>query len=59
MPTSNVCERLFSVADFELSSRRKGIYTIRFEDKIFLHMVDEFWGIQDIHEIMRGVFKSV
>ena len=35
LPTSNICERLFTKAGYALSDRRKGISPSRFESQIF------------------------
>ena len=50
-PTSNMCERLFSVAGFALNDRRKCILPMNFERQIFLHANSEFWKISDINEL--------
>ena len=36
--TSNVCERLFSTAEYTLRDRRKRIAPINLEQQMFLHM---------------------
>ncbi len=38
LPTSNICERLFSKAGFALGNRRKSILPSNFELQVFLHM---------------------
>ena len=42
LPTSNICERFFSEADFILSDRRNRISPTSFEEQVFLH-VNNSW----------------
>lgn len=53
VPTSNICERLFSIAGFALTDRRQSISPARFEGQIFLHVNSSLWSVTDVHEIIR------
>ena len=44
LPTTNICERLFSVAGNALSDRRQGILPANFEKQMFLKVNQELWG---------------
>lgn len=48
LPTSNICERLFSKAGHALSDRRGRIMPSNFEEQIFLHVNSDLWGISDV-----------
>ena len=48
-PTSNICERLFSVAGFALTDRRQSISPVRFQQQIFLCINSNLWDVSDIH----------
>lgn len=49
VPTSNICERLFSKAGFCLSDRRSKILPSNFESQIFLHVNKEHWSMNDVN----------
>ena len=48
LPTSNICERLFSKAGFALSDRRKSIHPAALEEQMFLHINSSLWNIDDV-----------
>lgn len=52
--TSNVCERMFSIANHTLTNQRRGILLVNFECQIFLYMNLKFMGIDDIKSIVYG-----
>ena len=52
LPTSNCCERLFSIAGHALSPRRRGMLPGNFENLIYLNQNREFWGIEEILRTM-------
>ncbi len=54
LPTTNICERLFSVAGNALSDRRQGIFPANFEKQMFLKVNQELWGIDEINEMVRN-----
>lgn len=54
LPTSNMCERFFSIAGYALSNRRKGLLPSNFEAQLFLCVNRDFWGIEDVREIIKG-----
>ncbi len=54
VPTSNMCERLFSVAGWALNGRRKRILPKNFEVQIFLHENREMWSIHDVDRIEKS-----
>ena len=49
VPSSNVCERLFSKAGYALSDRRKSITPANLESQIFLHFNRDLWGAADVN----------
>jgi hypothetical protein len=53
IPTSNICERLFSKAGFCLHSRRLGILPINAECQMFLHMNMDLWNIETVKDILK------
>jgi hypothetical protein len=50
-PTSNLCERFFSIAGFCLSSRRESILSSNFEIQMFLNINGDLWGVDDVKRI--------
>lgn len=53
LPTSNMCERFFSIAGYALTNRRKGLLPSNFEAQLFLCVNRDFWGIQDVKDIIK------
>ncbi len=53
LPTSNVFERLFSVAGYALGDRRGRMLLSNFEEQIFLHINKELWGIEDVRDMLK------
>ncbi len=53
LPTSNICERLFSKAGQALCKRRKGTSPVGFEQQLFLHVNFEVWDISDVNAIVQ------
>ena len=47
LPTSNICEHLFSIVGIALNNRRASILPENLESQIFLHVNRDVWGIQD------------
>ena len=56
MATSNICERLFSIAGYAVGERRNAILPQNLEIQLFLFSNVEYWGINEIHAL---VSKSV
>jgi len=54
VPTSNMCERLFSKTGYALSDRRGNILPSNFEEQIFLHANSSFWNVEDVNKIAHG-----
>ncbi|KAG7346544.1 hypothetical protein IV203_005612 [Nitzschia inconspicua] len=55
VPTSNMCERLFSEAGYGLNSRRMRTLPSNFESQLFLRTNKTFWGMAEInHNIMTN-----
>ncbi len=48
-PTSNMCERLFSISGYALDNRRRGIIPANFEKQMFLHANSHVWGIDGVN----------
>lgn len=48
LPTSNICERLFSKAGHALNDRRKTMLPANFESQIFLNLNRDLWSAKDI-----------
>lgn len=53
LPTSNLCERFFSIAGYAMTNRRKGILPSNLEAQLFLFMNRDLWGINDIKNIVH------
>lgn len=51
LPTSNVCERLFSKAGHVLNDRRKGLLPANLECQLFLHMNRDLWSAKDLAKV--------
>lgn len=52
LPTSNLCERLFSKAGYVHSDRRKRILPLHLEQQIFLHVNSDLWSISDLNKLV-------
>ena len=52
VPTSNLCERLFSRAGYALGDRRKSISPMNFEQQIFLNANSYLWSVADLNEVV-------
>ncbi len=51
VPSSNVCERLFSTAGHLSSARRKRNTPENLDSQIFLHLNRDLWGATDFNEL--------
>lgn len=58
VPTSNMCERLFSKAGYALADRRHSMLPGNFEAQLVLNANDDLWGIEDVKELMRTDTES-
>jgi hypothetical protein len=58
LPTSNLCERLFSKAGYGLSDRRRGISPANFESQLFLNANSSYWDISDISKVVNEQKKD-
>jgi len=52
LPTSNICERLFSIADHALPARRRSLHPTTFETQLFLRENEEYWELKDVHSVV-------
>lgn len=52
LATSNICERLFSLAGYAMGSRRMGVLPTNIESQLFLNVNSMLWGIQDVHDML-------
>ncbi|ETV82391.1 hypothetical protein H257_05043 [Aphanomyces astaci] len=57
-PTSNMCERLFSVTKWALTDRCQSMLPSNFEEQMFLHSNAFLWGIDDVKSVMEGVAQD-
>ena len=55
VPTSNICERLFSVVGYGLNSRWQSVLPSNFESQLFLHANKQLWGVSEVNKIMNVV----
>lgn len=53
VPTSNQFERLFSVAKYELGSRKAGVQSFNIEFQLLLHINASLWNIVDVHKMLQ------
>jgi hypothetical protein len=53
IPTSNICERLFSQAGFCLNERRLATLPINAESQMFLRLNMNLWNIDTVDDILR------
>lgn len=53
LPTSNLCERFFSIAGYALGDRRKRILPSNLECQLFLNQNANLWGLADVHSIFQ------
>ena len=51
IPTSNICERLFSRVGYALPSRRKGTSPVNLEAQVFLYLNRDLWGSTDVNRL--------
>lgn len=51
LASSNICERLFSVAGLAYSDRRKNSNPVNLEAQLFLHFNNDLWTITDVNEL--------
>lgn len=49
LATSNICERLFSVAGLAINPRQMGALHTNIELQLFLNVNSALWGIGDVH----------
>ncbi len=52
LPTTNICERLFSVSGNALNNNHRNVLPTNLEQKIFSHMNSNLWGVQDVDAIV-------
>jgi len=52
LPTSNICERLFSQAKHVMTTQRSALLPVNFEMLLFLKINQRLWGIQSVHKVM-------
>ena len=57
-PTSNICERTFSVANNVLGERRRAILPVNFEMQMSLKFNSSLWSFEDIDKIVNRVARS-
>lgn len=51
LPSSNICERLFSLAGITSSERRKRLNPANLESQLFLHSNRDLWNIADLNQL--------
>jgi hypothetical protein len=51
IPTSNICERLFSRSGYALNERRLSILPVNAEAQVFLHLNMDLWNIDTLKEL--------
>ena len=51
-PTSNVCERFFSVAGTTIGDLRRRLHTENIEAQMFLHCNMILWGVMDVNNVL-------
>ena len=51
LPSSNLCERLFSRAGFAVSDRKRGIHLVNLEAQIFVHFNNDLWSHADVNTL--------
>lgn len=51
-PTSNVCERFFSVAGAAIGDLRRRVHTENIESQMFLHCNMDLWGVIDVNNAL-------
>lgn len=54
LSTSNLCERLFSLACYTLNDRRRQALPAHIESQLFLHFNQDYWGIRDVHCVLMS-----
>lgn len=54
LPTSNICETIFSKPGYALYARRRGIPPANFRAQMLLHINADHWGISDINNVLKG-----
>ena len=52
IPTTNICERLFSKARFSFNQRRMSVLPINAESQMFLHLYSSLWDIAIMKDIL-------
>lgn len=53
VPTSNLCERMFSSAGYTFSDRRKSVLLSNFKTQLFLYANFSFLGLEEVHDDME------
>ncbi len=53
LPTSNICEHLFSIAGYSLTDRSKAISPLNFGQQLFLQANKALWTIEDVNKIVN------
>lgn len=51
LPTSNICERLFSKAGHVLNDPRMALLPANFEVQLFLHLNRDLWSVHDFNQL--------
>lgn len=52
--TSNLCERLFSIAGYALNDRRMSVFPVHFEEQMFVFCNFRLWSISDINDMVTS-----
>lgn len=55
LPSSNLCERLFSKAGYAINSRRMATLPSNIESQVFLFANCSYWTIADVSAILYGI----
>ena len=52
LPTSNICDRIFSSAGYLLNDRRRALTLANLESQFFLHINQDLWSASDINRLI-------
>ncbi len=53
VPTSDICECLFSTDGYVFSQRRKGMNPVNLESQLFLHFNSDLWEMMDVNKLSQ------
>ena len=53
IPSSKICEMLFSKSGYALNDRRRGINPDNLESQLFLHVNNDLWTVHDFTNLSK------